>query len=683
NFRVEPATINALVENGNAVQAPGGLIILSASAANSLHGSVVNNSGTLVASSLTEQGGKIRLEGDHITLASSARLEASGATGGGEVLVGGGWQGSGGVYQATTVTMEQGASIDVSATKVGAGGTAVLWSDVHNPASVTRAAGTLLAKGGVNGGDGGRIETSGHVVDTVGGFVSAGAPAGRGGLWLIDPADATINQAVADGYVSTLNTGTSVMNAVAGDITLDTSVHIAKSLGGDATLTFKATGSVTLNSGATISSTVGKLNTVLWADSDGNSDGSIWLKGSNTITTNGGHLWMGGGATNTSWNGLTVGGDGTTSGYAVGNGTNSTGIVIGGIAAISTAGGNIALYGKGRNGAVVNLGNGEINADGVWFYGNNINVNSGTGTIYIEGIAQLTTGGWYSVTGVVFFQDNHTITSAAPAGMDAITIRGTGAPGGAQYTQGVYLHPNENLSATGGGNIVITGIGGGGVQKQGIFFEAPTGGNVAAGANAGSGNLTLIADTMDLSGSFSGTGSLTVKPYTASTSIGIAGGTGTLQLPSSYFSTNFVNGFSGITVGRSDGTGALSVNGLTFNDPLVLQNASGGINLAGTITDAGTGTSSGSISALAGTGAISGSGTLTSRGASTTFNQGADGTYSGVIGGTANLIKDGTGALTLSGTNTYTGATTISAGTLKVGNATTTGTLGSGAVINK
>ena len=45
-------------------------------------------------------------------------------------------------------------------------------------------------------------------------------------------------------------------------------------------------------------------------------------------------------------------------------------------------------------------------------------------------------------------------------------------------------------------------------------------------------------------------------------------------------------------------------------------------------------------------------------------------TISAVISGTIGLIKNGTGALTISGNNTYTGATIISAGTLKNGSAT-------------
>ena len=52
------------------------------------------------------------------------------------------------------------------------------------------------------------------------------------------------------------------------------------------------------------------------------------------------------------------------------------------------------------------------------------------------------------------------------------------------------------------------------------------------------------------------------------------------------------------------------------------------------------------------------------------------------INGGGAVTKSNTGTLTLLGTNTYTGATTISAGTLQVGNGGTSGTTGSGNVIN-
>jgi autotransporter-associated beta strand protein len=53
----------------------------------------------------------------------------------------------------------------------------------------------------------------------------------------------------------------------------------------------------------------------------------------------------------------------------------------------------------------------------------------------------------------------------------------------------------------------------------------------------------------------------------------------------------------------------------------------------------------------------------------------------GAIGGGASLTKQGTGTLTLLNNNTYTGPTTVSGGTLLVGNGGTTGSLGTGALI--
>jgi len=50
-------------------------------------------------------------------------------------------------------------------------------------------------------------------------------------------------------------------------------------------------------------------------------------------------------------------------------------------------------------------------------------------------------------------------------------------------------------------------------------------------------------------------------------------------------------------------------------------------------------------------------------------------TYAGTVSGTGSGVKDGVGTLTLTGNNTYSGGTTINAGTLQLGNGGTTGSI--------
>jgi hypothetical protein len=132
-------------------------------------------------------GGRVELESDELTLDSGTTIEAKGATGGGTVWVGGGWQGSGHLHQATTVNFSADSQIDASATDVGDGGEVVLWSDVHKAGSVTTANGSIWAKGGVNGGNGGRVETSGNMLKVNGLDVNTSAIDGTAGTWLLDP----------------------------------------------------------------------------------------------------------------------------------------------------------------------------------------------------------------------------------------------------------------------------------------------------------------------------------------------------------------------------------------------------------------------------------------------------------------------------------------------------------------
>ncbi len=184
NILVSPSTVAAYIENGNAVQAPGGLIILSAQAANAIQGGVIKNTGSITADVLINDGGVIRL-------VASSSINHSGTI-----------------------------SADASPSGSGNGGQISLVADLANPQSQTLVAGSISAKGGGQGGRGGFIETSGsfvHVDDQA--QINTSAPRGTGGSWLLDPTDYTVG------------TGGDITGATLGSQLNTTSVTISSSGG--------------------------------------------------------------------------------------------------------------------------------------------------------------------------------------------------------------------------------------------------------------------------------------------------------------------------------------------------------------------------------------------------------------------------------------------------------------------
>lgn len=115
------------------------------------------------------------------------------------------------------------------------------------------------------------------------------------------------------------------------------------------------------------------------------------------------------------------------------------------------------------------------------------------------------------------------------------------------------------------------------------------------------------------------------------------------------------NTYSGATV---VGAGTLRVNGTSLSDSAVTSVTTGAtLVLTGNET----------VGSLSGGGNIDlGANTLTSGG------NGLSSTYSGVASGTGGLAKEGAGTLTLAGSNTYTGATSVNAGTLALDHPTDT-----------
>jgi autotransporter-associated beta strand protein len=119
---------------------------------------------------------------------------ATGSDDGGLVQVGGSWQNSDPtVRQAVQTWMQPGSLVDASSTGQGDGGTVVVWSDLNNSSGGTVAEGTLLARGGPLGGNGGRVETSGAFLLAKPERLDVGAVGGVVGEWLLDPYNITIS----------------------------------------------------------------------------------------------------------------------------------------------------------------------------------------------------------------------------------------------------------------------------------------------------------------------------------------------------------------------------------------------------------------------------------------------------------------------------------------------------------
>ena len=150
-------------------------------------GGAVAVTGRVDATSRHGRGGAITVTGRDLSL-TSARLDVSGATGGGSVRVGGDYQGSGALPRAQTVTIDAGSAIRADATASGDGGRVIVWSD-----GFTGFSGTISAQGGRLGGDGGFAEVSGKATLAFTGSADLRATLGRFGTLLLDPYNVTIS----------------------------------------------------------------------------------------------------------------------------------------------------------------------------------------------------------------------------------------------------------------------------------------------------------------------------------------------------------------------------------------------------------------------------------------------------------------------------------------------------------
>lgn len=298
-----------LVTNTGTILADGGTVVLTAKAVDGIVTNLVTAGGTIRANTVGNKVGRIELSGvggglviegdiaamgtlagsvggtvqalatDGVTVAGAARVNASGQAGGGTVAIGTTLARAAGpavknVPAARTVTIETGARIAADATVNGKGGSIVMLAT-----GSTRMNGSITARGGARGGDGGFVEISGKTLSSITGAVDVTAPAGTSGSILIDPDfltivadnagngdhDGTFGGApgtivAGDPSIGTDTLSNGVLNAFAGDVLLQANQTIT--VGANVNLTNSPGQSLTLEAGGTIVVNAGVVLTV-------------------------------------------------------------------------------------------------------------------------------------------------------------------------------------------------------------------------------------------------------------------------------------------------------------------------------------------------------------------------------------------------------------------------------------
>ena len=613
----------------------------------------------------------IQVLGERVTLVD-ATLDASGVGGGGNIFIGGDRQGLGTLPNASATFVDRSSTVTADALSYGDGGQIVAFA-----VETATIFGTLSARGGELGGNGGFIETSGRqnlLLDTI---PDASAANGLGGTWLIDPTDITIvdigppartnivganaiNAALNAGTSVTLDTSTAIGPAGAGNITLSPGAFIRKTGGGEATLILDADNDISLHD--SITSIGGELNIVLDAEgSIDTGDAVIESNGGDITLTTGGDIEVGpiaseGGDITLTANSDSVGeGELEISGDILANGGRIELNSFGDRGSIETTDGTLSTIGNtitlSTGGDIevgpIDSGGGDIaliaNSDGVDSGELEIegNLTAGGGNIFLTGVGEDGGNDGYGIRIPVGVE-------VSTAGAGTITLDGTGG-NGIDNNHGIRL--DGKITAEDGA-IELRGTGrGSGDGNRGIevrldgVIETNGRGTITLNGTGGDGNrlnhgMRILGNLRSVDGAIDITGE---------------GGDGT------------GNANRGIVINNNgqvaaSGTGSITLNGMGNNDSgIILQNGSAVRSVDGEIQLAGDSTQSVGIFLQSGSSIEStGTGNINLTGVTSTGNPGIrldnsriDALGSGDIGLAADQIE-------LFGTTTFEGNGTLS-----------------------
>ena len=216
-------------------------------------------------------GGNVQVLGTNVNL-SGANINASGFNGGGTVLIGGDYQGTGTTPKSLFTSIDANTKIHADALLNGNGGKVIVWSD-----GTTAFDGTITAKAGSLSGNGGLVETSGKSNLVVGNSakVNTSALNGTKGTWLLDPTSITV--VASDGTDASVGAA----NANAGDSTINSSTVVSALNGTNVNLV--ATNVITVNAAIDARSNANAGNLTLTAPTT-NLNAPITLKGASTLS---------------------------------------------------------------------------------------------------------------------------------------------------------------------------------------------------------------------------------------------------------------------------------------------------------------------------------------------------------------------------------------------------------------
>lgn len=328
---------------------------------------------------------------------------------------------------------------------------------------------------------------------------------------------------------------------------------------------------------------------------------------------------------------------------------------------------DLTIHATINNGAIIKTGAGTmtITGDNTIGYGGTTEVNAGvlniqnSGALGQSGVNDPLKGTTVANNAALQMQGGITI------GTEALTLSGTGVA-----TDGALRSVSGNN--TWGGAISLAAAARINTDADLLTLNGAitaTNQNLAVGGNGnttingaiGTGTGTLTKDgngTLTLTGNSTYNGTTTINAGVVNIrSDSALGSTGTGTTVANNAALQLQNN---ITVGNE----SLSLTGTGVSNDGAMRNISGNNTWGGTVTVA---TGGARINSDADTLTLAGN--ITSANQNLTVGGTGNTTVGGVIGlGTGTLTKDGSGTLLLNGANTYTGATTVNDGTLRLGN---------------